>query len=296
MRTSLAVLTIVVLAGCSKPSPAALQAAAPAPAEAAAAAANETPAKSATPANDAAATPMLAYSYDYGLVAPPDQIRGLQARHEQACVAAGPAVCQVTGSNIASQGKDDVHATLTLRAVPAWLARFRDGLGKDAEGVGGRLAHATTASEDLSRQMVDTEAAVRAKTALRDRLQKVLETRQGTVADLVSVEKTLADVQGELDATQLELAVMRQRVATSDLSIDYRSASGFASGGVWAPLGSAAHDFLRNLVAAAALIVDLVAWLAPWAVVIGGAIWLARRQVWRRPAPKTNKPAPPPGP
>ena len=78
-------------------------------------------------------------------------------------------------------------------------------------------------SEDLTRQIVDTEAAVRARTALRDRLQAILATRPGKLSDLLEVEKELARVQGELDATQSELAVMRTRVVTSLLTITYSS-------------------------------------------------------------------------
>jgi hypothetical protein len=284
MRTNLAVVTLVVLAGCSKPAP--MQAAADiqAPAAAAAAdvaaaadAAGKAPqANPAAKAADVGASPMLAYSYDYGLVAPPAQIRGLLARHEQACIKAGPPTCEVTGSSLESGKDDEVHATLSLRAVPGWLSGFRDGLGQDAESVGGRLAHAATTSDDLSRQIVDTEAAIRAKTALRDRLQQLLETHEGKVADLLEVEKNLADVQDELDATQSELAVMRQRVATSELKIDYASASSFAPGGLWAPLGTATQDFLRNVVTATAIVVELVSWLLPVAAIAGAAVWTAR--------------------
>src|SRR5579863_5865126 len=57
-----------------------------------------------TPAPGAA--PMLAYSYQYGVEAPPTRIRALVARRAAECVAAGPARCQLTGSNIAESGRD----------------------------------------------------------------------------------------------------------------------------------------------------------------------------------------------
>jgi hypothetical protein len=75
---------------------------------------------------------MLAYKYEYGLEAPPDQVSGLVRKHEQACERAGPTICQITGGRLEAEGKDDVHGTLTLRAATAWLSPFREGLDRDA--------------------------------------------------------------------------------------------------------------------------------------------------------------------
>jgi hypothetical protein len=94
------------------------------------------------------------------------------------------------------------------------------------------------------------------------------------------------ETQGKLDAAQSDLAMMRGKVATSELSIDYRSSGAFASGGVWAPMAKATHLFVRDMIAAAAGVVYLLAWLLPWAVVIGLAAWAAHLIIgWRRSAP-----------
>lgn len=95
---------------------------------------------------------MLAYANAYSVEIPADGVSSLVARHQNACAAVGPAVCQVTGSSLERQGRDRVHATLPLRAAPAWLAGFRGRLAKDAEDPGGRMVQANVSSEDLSRQ------------------------------------------------------------------------------------------------------------------------------------------------
>ena len=84
-------------------------------------------AEDATATPDAAPTPiaqpsapMLAYAYAYGVEAPPARIVDLVAKHQRACAAAGAAVCQMTGSTMETQGRDQIHATLALRATPAW--------------------------------------------------------------------------------------------------------------------------------------------------------------------------------
>ena len=108
-----------------------------------------------------AGVPMLAYSYTYGIEAPPRAIRLLVARHEAACAAAGPTVCQMTSANVQEVGEDQIRGSLQLRATPAWLKRFREGLAGEARAEGGRVVQSNVTSEDLSRQIVDTEAALR---------------------------------------------------------------------------------------------------------------------------------------
>ena len=51
-----------------------------------------------SPVTPEAQTPRLAYSYSYALELPGDQVAALAARHERACVAAGPTRCQGIGS------------------------------------------------------------------------------------------------------------------------------------------------------------------------------------------------------
>ena len=168
---------------------------------------------------------MLAYSYDYGVEAPAAQVRPLMTAQQQACVAAGPSVCQVTGANLATQD-DQVTAKLTFRATPAWLKGYEDKLSDTARQAGGKLSHEEVTSEDLTHQIVDTDAAVKAKTALRDRLQALLETHPGNLADLLAVEQAVANAQADLDATTSNLTVMRERVAMSDVTIEYASGPG----------------------------------------------------------------------
>ena len=226
-----------------------------------------------------AGVPLLAYSYQYGIHAPPKSVRALAAGHEAACVAAGLAVCQVTSSEVQEFGEDQVRATLTLRATPAWLKRFRAGLAGETRSAGGRVTAANVSSEDLSRQIVDTEANLRAKTTLRDRLQALLASRPGKLADLIELERELARVQGEIDATQSELSVMRTRVATSDLTVNYASAGVLAPEGVLSPLGEALSDVLAIFVGTLAFMVRLVAVLAPLVLIVGGLLWVFRKRL-----------------
>src|SRR5690606_6160944 len=126
-----------------------------------------------------------------------------------ACVSAGPAVCQVIGSESTRHGRDSLSARLEIRAVPAFLTPFRARLEGDTTTAGGRVAMVATDSEDLSRSLSDTEARIRALSTLRDRLLQLLATRNAPLEQLLQTERELARVQGELDATRSALEMMR---------------------------------------------------------------------------------------
>lgn len=230
----------------------------------------------------AVAVPQLAYAYKYALAAPPDGIRSLMTRHEAACWAAGPAMCQVTGSSLAEDGPDRLQGVLTLRAQPQWLRVFRQGLDGDTRAVNGRTLASDTSSDDLSRSIVDTEAAIRSKTVLRDRLEETLRTRSGKAADFFEMERQLAEVQAEIDGARSSLALMRTRVVTSELRIDYRSAGVLAPSGTMAPLASAAEDVVSIFVGVLAFLIRALAFVTPVAGLAGLVWWVGRQRKPRR--------------
>ena len=238
--------------------------------------------------------PQLAYSYAYTLEAPTREIAGLAARHEQACVQAGPQRCQVIGSSTQSYGQDDQRATLEIRAEPGWLAGFRNSLATDAQAADGRIADSSTSSEDLTRSIIDTEAHLRAKTALRDRLQTMLATRDGNLQSVLEVERELARVQAEIDSATSTLEVMRARVSMSALTLTYQSSGVLAPDSATAPLQSALNNALGIFMTGLAAIVTILAFALPFLLVLGPLIWLVlralRRRRLRRAADTANSP------
>jgi hypothetical protein len=226
-----------------------------------------------------AGAPMLAYRYGYGIETPANRVRGLMGQHESACAAAGPGQCQVVSSSVREYGEDRLRANLSFRATPTWLKGFRDGLEGETKAAGGRVTKAEVDSEDLSRQIVDTEARLRAMTTLRDRLQNLLATRPGKLSDLVEIERELARVQGDIDSTQSQLAVMRGRVAMSEVTVEYESIGTLAPQGVLSPLLQAVTDFLGIVVYTLAAMIRLIAWLGPWVLAGAGLWWLLRKRL-----------------
>jgi hypothetical protein len=201
---------------------------------------------------------MLAYSYSVGIEAPKQAIAPLVAMHERKCAEAGPSLCQVLGSSVQSYGEDSVSAYLNIRAEPKWLATYRASLAGDAQGAGGKISSNTVSTEDLTAYIIDTQARLDAKTALRDRIRKLLDSREGTLNDVLAAERALAEVQGEIDSMKAQLEAAKARVAMSVLSISYQS-DPETSVGVFKPLAEAFSSFGRTLVASLAEVVNFVA-------------------------------------
>lgn len=220
---------------------------------------------------------MLAYSYSMGVEAPKEKIAPLVAAHEQACVAAGVKVCQVMGSSVNTYGEDQVSGYLSLRAEPKWLETFRGGVSSDAEKSGGRLTSNAVSTEDLTQYIIDTSARLEAKKMLRERIKTLLETREGTLNDVLAAERALAEVQGEIDSMTASLDAAKARVAMSVLSISYAS-DPETSTSMWKPLGEAFKSFGRTSMQSLAEAVNFVA--RTWPFFILGLIVLAILRMW----------------
>jgi hypothetical protein len=222
----------------------------------------------------------LAYSYQIGLEIPSARLAGVLDAHARACQAAGPRLCQLVGASRSGDPDSQMNGSVSLRAEPNWLRAFMAGIAAQANAAGGRVLSQATTTEDLTRSIVDTEAHLRAQTTLRDRLQQLLRSRPGRLSDLLDVERELARVQGEIDATQSNLAVMRTRVDMSELTISYQSAPRPLGSDTFEPLRQAFAGFLGIVVMGFAAIITLIASLLPFVIVIVPIVW--GLLAWRR--------------
>jgi hypothetical protein len=240
------------------------------------------PAQGAPPQQTSGPAPILylAYAYQTGLRIPGDRLIGVMDAHVQACQQAGPRLCQLVGSNRSGDPESYLSGSVQMRGEPSWLRTFMGGLERQADAAGGRIVSQSTSTEDLTRAIVDTEAQLRAKRALRDRLQRLLETRPGRLSDLLEAERALAQVQGEIDSVQSGLAVMRSRVSMSELTISYESSAEPLRSDLFEPLTEALANFAGWIVKGLAAIITAVAVLLPWAGLAALILWLTRG--WRR--------------
>lgn len=200
--------------------------------------ADASPPESALEPEAAVAAPQIAYSYNMGFRLPSEAIKPLQERHADMCEALGPTKCRIISMSQSDSDGDYGYGNLQI-AVAAGAARdFSKQLEASSGSSDAELISSSITGEDLSKQIVDTEARLRARTLLRDRLMEILRTNRGSVAELVEAERGVAQVNQEIDAARSWLNEMRGRVAFSQMSISYESGSR-ASGGFIEPIRNA---------------------------------------------------------
>lgn len=279
MRLLIAGLAGLTLSACgSSPEAsnmAAVQEEAAPPSEAAAA-----PGKPAAAGEIPVALPQIAYSYRYGFDVPSGALTKVQDAHVALCDKLGMLRCRVVEMQRSSADTGGARGALKLQ-VEARIARaFGAQLAAAAQGAGGGLADSSTTSEDLSKKIVDTEARLRSKEALAGRLMQLLQSRNGSVAELVEAERKVAEVQEEIDAARSWLAEMRGRVSMSTVDIDYNAGDG--GGGFSRPIREALGNVGALFGTSIGALILFVAGALPWALLLGAVGWGIRRFVRRR--------------
>ncbi|QYE34997.1 DUF4349 domain-containing protein [Polymorphobacter sp. PAMC 29334] len=237
-------------------------------------------------------TAFIAYSYNLGFELPARRIDGVQRAHRNACEALGPSRCQLINASRSGGDGDAAEAHLDLRIVPNEVKSFEARLAATTGDAGGTMLANTVTGEDITRELIDADAALKAKRTLRDRLQTLLEHREGRLSDLLAVEKALSETQQQLDTATAELSELQQRVSFSKLSIDYRSTQPLGS--TARPLATAVSEAGQTISTSLALLLTVVVAVVPWLVPAGLLLWLAGKLRARRDARRKGSLIPPP--
>ncbi|ESQ78072.1 DUF4349 domain-containing protein [Asticcacaulis sp. YBE204] len=226
--------------------------------------------------------PQLAYDYAYGFELRNSSVEALAKHHQALCEKAGPQQCQVlNASTTANPDAGSTRVEITLRVAPQWLGTFKTGLGGDLKSYKARITRQSVTSEDLSLDIVDSEARLKNKTALRDRLQTIIRQSPGKIAELVEAETQLSQVQSDIDSLSSSLATMRQRVATSGLTLTYDDSPTISRRSAFAPLTDALSSVVETVMASLGFLILLIAGALPFALVLVPLGWWMRR-LWRK--------------
>lgn len=170
------------------------------------------------------ALPKMAYVFDYAFRLPGAGIAQLQQKHADLCEAQGPGQCQILSLNRSGEG-DEVTGEMQLAVAQEKARAFGTLLSATTETAEGEVLRADITGEELSKVIVDAEARLETRIALRDRLLDVLKTRRGTVEELVEAERSVAQVNEEIDQARSWLKESRGRVAYSRMTVRYEAAN-----------------------------------------------------------------------
>jgi hypothetical protein len=222
----------------------------------------------------------IAYAYRYALSVPRDRGAEMMSRHELTCASAGPGFCQVVSARADWMARNP-GGRLELRGQPDWINRFRANLALDAQNAGGRLEEAVTEGEDLTRDIDAGTVNASSTAALTERIRDLQGRTGGTLAQRLEIERQLADLQRQLDAQQLNLRALNDRVQSARLTLDYRQGGVMAADSPTRPVARALGDAFGLSMGVLAVLITVGSVLLP-IVIIGGAVWWGVRS--RRPA------------
>lgn len=154
----------------------------------------------------------------------------------------------------------------------------------------GRVEHESLATEDVTRQYVDTDARLRNLSQTESRLRELLQSQAAALSSILEVEREITRVRGEIEALTAQIQQLDERIALSTVHLGMREeapAIVHEPDDMWRPMRSLGRNALAILeVSVGALIGFLAAALTallyalPWLVPV--ALVLAFRPRWRR--------------
>ena len=226
--------------------------------------------------------PKIAYIYNYGYQMPANAIPVLQRKHADYCETVGPQVCRIMNLQQNALRSERAQGQLHLAVESSQARRFGEQLAKIAGESDGIEVSSSIRGEDLTKKIVDTEARLRARTLLRDRLMGVLASNKGTVKELLEAERGVADVNEEIDKARSWLNDMRGRVEFAQMQISYKTKAGAfqpqkRTNGFIAPVSEALGNVGAIVGYIIALFITLLTVVLPVGLIVWGAVKILRK-------------------
>lgn len=246
----------------------------------------EEPASGAQGRPTALAGPRIAYTYTVTYAFDRRTVGQVQARQLALCRQLGPTRCLIVKSTLNAPGPEDHIVTdEAVLLVDAQLAgELNRRLDALAVAGGATPANRQVEAEDVTRQVIDSDARVRAKQALAERLLNIIRSGKGKVGELVEAERAYAATQEELDAARGEQADLAQRVAMSRVTISYVFNDTPGQGSpVRVSLATAGETLATSLAALVTAAVGGLPWLVTLAIALALARWVGRKRGWSWP-------------
>lgn len=151
----------------------------------------------------------------------------------------------------------------------------------------GELRQLSTSTEDVGEQFVDLNAQLANSRRLEERYLQLLQTRTGSLEDLLAVERELARVRERIERVEGRLRYLGQRVAVSTLVVNLDEGTDLLSAHPGErPIRDALRGAWRNFLAVITGGIELLGALLPVGVLVSLAVWGWRR--WRRRYPRVR--------
>lgn len=213
----------------------------------------------------------------------------------------GPIIQKIRAITAAAQGDllsleeqgqsgDSRSARLTIRVPQATLDRTLDSLSAL-----GNVSRRTVTAEDVSSQIIDTDARLRNLKKSETAVLALLD-RSGNVADILKVSQELSNIREQIEQLTAQITALKTQVAYSTITIRLQEAIALVprQSPFGDQLGSAWNSASHSVVGFSRGLIILAIWLLAYSPYIGalaGVIYLLRRRSAHNP-PAILEPTP----
>src|SRR5258708_5598992 len=215
----------------------------------------------------------LAITHRFTLRVPSSETETIQQKHLAECTRLG---CTIVSTSIDRSNEGRVNARAAIRIKPESYDAFAAALAAPPA----MITMKSQSAEDLAVPILDAEKRLEAKTVLRDRLTAMLRDQTvKTAADLITIEKELAQAQGDIETFVAQRDNLRTRTDTVRVDIFYAGAAGQFGGVDRTPIHQAISGIGQTVVSSVSWLISFLAALVPCLPVIALFCWAPRRSV-----------------
>ncbi|EJN08661.1 hypothetical protein PMI42_07135 [Bradyrhizobium sp. YR681] len=215
----------------------------------------------------------LAITYRFTLRVPNAEADALQQKHLAECKKLG---CEVLNTSVDRANEGRITGRATIRIKPGSFDAFATILAAPPAEITAR----SRSAEDLNAPIRDVERRLEMKTVLRDRLTAMLRDQTAkTAADLITIEKELAQIQSDIEAATAQRDGLLTRTDTVRVEISYQGVASLWGGVDLSPIYQAVRAINQTVVYSISWLISTLAALVPWLPVIALIWWLSRRGI-----------------
>ncbi len=227
------------------------------------------------------AAPGVAWQYTYAFQLPDEAIDKVQERHASECEALGIARCRITGLRYSVSDDQAVSAMLEVKLAPNIARQFGKVAANDVRSAGGRLSSTEFTGEDTAPAQSET---ARSQSDLETRitdLEKQLANPSLKDSERAQLQSQLAEMRSRLAETRSKAAETQEKLASTPMTFNYYGKGGITGFAGRNPVMDAARSFVASLVTMITIVLQVLAVLLPWAVLLALIVLLARSRVGR---------------